>query len=221
MIEGLLRRAMERLSLRLQVHPRLERYRARMPYFCVTFLITCLLLLPAVGILLLAQALGYRGTAEVSLMRSWLTIAALPPGIALLTALLGVVGRASGYQPFRMAWQGCTREQARALAAQLQRSAESQGFTVGWCDDGTFVGVRNIELEQSRRPVGGSDFPMRITLSIRHHDEQGCDVALTVANRSITLWDTGEGDTCRRVGYLVAGGAGEMATSASPPASRS
>jgi hypothetical protein len=49
---------MARVVHRLQLHPRLERFRARAPYFLVVGLVTAMLLIPAAGIVLLAQALG-------------------------------------------------------------------------------------------------------------------------------------------------------------------
>ena len=132
MLEGLLRNAMTRVVHRLQLHPRLERFHARVPYFIVVGMVTVLLLVPAAAIVLLAQALGYQGTSEMSLRRSWLTMAALPVCAMIVFALIYGVGWASGYRPFRRTWAGLRVTAAAELSERLRESVERCGFTTVW-----------------------------------------------------------------------------------------
>jgi len=169
----------------------------------VTPFVTCLLMAPAVGLLLLAQALGYGGTPEMTLRRSWLTIAALPPGTAVVFALLGAIGRLSGYRPFRQDWKNLPASEATTLSASIKRSAEQTGFISAWVAANRidFVSVRNIELEMAPQWMrSGKDFPMRLSCFTRETRPGRVDLVMRLANRTVVLWDTGERDACRRIG---------------------
>src|SRR3974390_2592084 len=114
---------MRRMTLRMQLSPKLERFRAHVPYFVVIFLLVIFLELPAVFLLLLAQCVGYKGTPEMSLARSWLTLAACPPGFAAVILLVAVVGRLSGFCPFQRCWNRMSREEFVRLSAQIRQGA--------------------------------------------------------------------------------------------------
>ena len=208
-MEPILRHFMQKIVFRLQVHPRLERFRARVPYFLVTAVIAAMLALPAAAIVLLAQALGYRGTPEVSLWRTWWTLALVPPGAAVVFALIATLGWVSGYRPFQRTWDGLSAEAAKGKAQGLLAAAERLGFRTAWHDaaGGSFVAVRNMELEHRREISGGQDFPMRLSVFVRPTDPAHAQVRLKLANRTVVVWDSGERETCRRIGEAVTGAA--------------
>ena len=208
MVEPILRRAMGKAAHRLQLHPRLERFRARLPYFPIPGLVALLLVLPAAAILALAQALGYRGTPEVSLSRSWWTLALAPVGAAALFAVIEMLGRASGYRPFRRTWDNLLPHEARDQSLRLLGEAQAQGFVPVWQDarSGEFVALRNMDLEERARVVGGTRFPMRLSVFARPLDPAHVAVDLKLANRTVVVWDTGERETCRGIGEAIAAG---------------
>jgi hypothetical protein len=209
MVEHILRHAMGKVAMRLQLHPQLERFRARLPYFLVPTVSTVLMLLPAACIVLLAQALGYRGTADMSLSQTWLTLVLLPPACAVVFAVVGVVGWVSGYRPFRRTWNSVPLSAVHDVSLQLQAAARSQGFKPVWHDaqTGQFVAVRNMELESQRRFNDGKIFPMRLSVFIRPTDPAHVAVELKLSNRTVVVWDSGERETCRQIGESFAGAA--------------
>ena len=198
---------MLKVVFRLQVHPRLERYRARVPYFLVTGLAAAMLVLPAASLVLLAQALGYRGTPEVSLARTWWTLGLVPIGAALVFGAIDGIGRASGYRPYRRSWQGLSAGAAKELSQRLLASAERLGFSSTWHDarSGAFVAVRNLAMEYRQQVPGALHFPMRLSVFVQSTDPAHVRVRLKLQNRTVVVWDTGERDTCRKVGEAVAG----------------
>jgi hypothetical protein len=205
MIESILRHAMGKVAIRLQLHPRLERFRARLPYFPIPGLVALLFILPAAALVALAQALGYRGTPEVSLSRTWWTLALAPPGAAAVFAVFEALGWVSGYRPFRRTWDNLPPHAARDLSVRLQAAAQANEFSQAWHDaqTGEFVAVRNMELEKQNRIASGTRFPMRLSVFVRALDPAHAAVDLKLANRTVVVWDTGERETCCRVGEAV------------------
>jgi hypothetical protein len=200
---------MQSVALRLQLHRRLERFRARVPYFVITGVIAALLTVPPATLLLLAQALGYRGTPDMSLSRSWWTLALAPLGIAVLFAIIDATGRVSGYRPFRRRWEHLSPHAAKDLSQRLLLAGRAEGFEPVWEDgeQGGFVAVRNMELETRRHVADGKTFPMRLSVFIVPADAAHVEVNLKLENRTVVVWDTGERETCRRIGLALTGGA--------------
>ena len=63
-------RVMGRWASRLLGEPRVERFRIGVPYSVLCGLKVAFILLPAMALVVLAQAMGYRGTPQLSLTRT-------------------------------------------------------------------------------------------------------------------------------------------------------
>ena len=142
----------------------------------------------------------------MTLTRSWVTIAALPPGIAVGFALFDAVGRLSGYRPFRKEWKDLSLSEAEELSGSLRRAAKQMGFELAWvdCDDIDFVSVRNIEMETTWPGIrGGKQFPMRLSCFKSAIRPGQFDLQMKLANRTVVVWDSGERQTCNATAQKI------------------
>src|SRR5438046_5645172 len=190
---------LKQIGLNFLTHPKLERWRARLPYALFTTILAYLFVLPYALIIALAQLLGYRGTDDISLSRSWLTLLLAPLGVGILFLLIAACGRISGYRPFKQRWRNVPRDEAREFSDHLRAAAENNRFVTVWRCHGDFVAVGAMHLESSELVHHGNHFPMRLSLFMRRRGEHQADVELKLANRTVVYWDTGERATCDRV----------------------
>jgi hypothetical protein len=173
-------RGMMRLSARLLGTERAERFRVTVPYFILCGLRVAFIELPAAAIVLLAQALGYRGTPEVSLTRTWITLGAVPIGFAAAVAVLAGIAYLTGYRPYRHRWQNLEAAHAMRICSLLWTAAQGKGCKRVWTDTatGSFIAVGQLNrLEE-----------MCLSVFNRRNDQGRHDVVLKLESRTAILW---------------------------------
>jgi hypothetical protein len=171
---------MSRWAAKLLGEPRMQRFRAAIPYSVLIGLKVAFIELPAFAIVLIAQAMGYRGTPQITLTRTWLTLGALPFAIGAAVAVLEGIAYLSGYRPFRYRWQKVTPAEALRICARLHSVAESRKLNVVWNDSacGSFIAFGQLnKLEEMCLAVFSNG-------SVAGHR----DVEMKLANRTSITW---------------------------------
>jgi hypothetical protein len=205
MIDSVIRRMTFWILTWLGMNPSMERARARMPYCVWKGMVVAAAIVPFAAILLLAQALGWRGTPDTSLMRSLVILAACVPGFTAIFALITAVAWLSGYRHAERRWKGLRPEEADALCAALHEAAEAQAFETMWRGrHGAFVGVRDLALDWEKITLSGTRFPMRLSVFAQEDARGLVEVGMRVAARSLVVWNTGERQRCEAMGEMLA-----------------
>jgi hypothetical protein len=183
---------MDSLIKTILLHPRLERFRARVPYWIVAGILWFAVFGAASGLMFLGV-----GPQDIPLI----VPIYIAGGMTVLYIIATITGHISGYRPFTQRWSGLTLDESQKLATRLLEAAETLGVTIVWDGPvGSFVGTLALENENGALTHKAKESPLRFSLFVRRQGAHHARMDLKIAIRTICFWNTGETQRCRDLG---------------------